>query len=96
MPSFDLIPLLIQTGFAGLFVFLFLDTRRETRERESAWNKEREERHAEFMRLHRELVELQKETLSTMSGIKLVMQQLADQSRPPFTDWDGATERRNR
>lgn len=87
MPSFDLIPLLVQTGYAGLFIALLIYVLREQSKREAAWQKERDER-------HKELVRLTEETLETLNGVKMVMQQMVDQNRPPFTDWDGEERRK--
>lgn len=79
MPSFDLIPLLVQTGYAGLFISLLIYVLREQAKREMSWRDERDER-------HRELVSLQRETLSALNGLRLVMQQFMDQSKPPFVE----------
>ena len=118
MPSFDLIPLLVQTGYAGLFIALLIYVLRrqqkreddwvkerkdqeiaalkERTERETEWALERKERHTEFMRIHEEHLKMQRETIAIVGSLKIVMQQWMDQSRPPFIDWDGETERRKK
>ena len=103
MPSVDLIPLLVQTGYAGLFVFMLVYVLRDVkqareaweRERE-AWTKERKERHDEFVTLHKAHLEMQREILDVVGSLKIVIQQWMDQGKPPFTDWDGETERRKK
>lgn len=94
MPSFDLIPLLVQTGYAGLFIALLIYVLRDTRSREIAWTREREERHEEFMRIHEEHLKMQRETLQVVNSLKLVIQQWMDESKPPFTDWNGEERRK--
>ena len=104
MPSVDLIPLLVQTGYAGLFVFMLVYVLRDVkqaheaweRERE-AWTKERKERHDEFIALHKAHLEMQRETLDVVGSLKIVIQQWMDQGRPPFIgSWDGEDRRKKR
>lgn len=103
MSSVDLIPLLVQTGYAGLFVFLLIYVLRDVKQAREAWEKERltwvverKERHDEFMRIHNAHLEMQRETIGAINGLKLVMQQFMDQSKPPFPNWDGETDRRKK
>lgn len=95
MPSFDLIPLLVQTGYAGLFVFLLTYVLRREKAREDEWARERAERHAEFMRIHEAHLKIQTDTIEAINGLKSVLEQVIYQNRPPFTDPPSSPKRRH-
>lgn len=103
LPSFDLIPLLVQTGYAGLFVFMLFYVLRDVKQTREAWEKERlswtmerKERHDEFIRIHEEHLKMQRETVQAVNGLRLVMQQWFDQPKPPFTgEWNGEERRKS-
>lgn len=85
MNELSLLELLIQTGFAGMFVYLFVSTQKETRARETRhdaerdeWQKERADRHTELVHLHVETMKIISQLTEAIKEITKSNEQLRE------------------